>query len=67
MRDHLKHMSNIICELAKMGYELIDEQQVDDVICSLPNDWPHIKTVLSRTKYILTFKNIRQQLDLEEE
>ena len=38
MREHLRHMSNIVSELAEMGYELADEQQVYVMIHSLPND-----------------------------
>jgi len=45
--------------LTKMGYELTDEQQVHVMILSLPTDWDHIKMVLTRTKYIITFADIR--------
>ena len=50
-----------------MDYELTNEQQVHTVIRCLPNDWGYIKMILSRTKYILIFENIRQRLVLEEE
>ena len=56
-----------LVELAEMSYELNDEQQVHAVIRSLPNIWGHIKMVPSRTKYILTFQDIRWWLELEEE
>ena len=38
-REHLRHMPNMISELVKVGYKLTDEQAVDAVIHSLPNDW----------------------------
>jgi len=38
MREHLRHMSNMISELTDMSYELTDEQQVHAVVYSLPND-----------------------------
>jgi len=46
-REHQRHLSNMISKLVEMGYELTDEQQVDAVIRSLPNDWSYIKMVLS--------------------
>jgi len=67
MTEHLKHMPNMINEFAKMGYELTDEQQVHVVIHSLPNDWGHIKMILPRNNYILTFEDVRRRLRLEEE
>jgi len=50
-----------------MDYELTNEQQVHTVIRCLPNDWGYIKMILSRTKYILTFEDIRRRLELEDE
>ena len=38
MRQHLTVMSNMINELRVVGHEMIDEQQVQDVINSLPNN-----------------------------
>jgi len=60
-------MSNMISELAEMGYKLTNEQQVHVVICFLPNDWGHIKIVMSWTKYILTFEDIRRRFELGKE
>jgi len=54
-------------ELVEMDYESSNEQQVHVVICSLPNDWGHIKMVLSRTKCIITVEDIRRWLELEKE
>ena len=56
----LEAQSNMISELAKTSYELKDEQQVHDVICSLPNDLGHIQVVLSQTKYIVTLNDIKR-------
>jgi len=67
MREHLRHMSNMISELTEMDYKLIDEQQGHAVIHFLPNNWGHMKIVLSQTKYILNFQNIRRQFEVEEE
>jgi uncharacterized protein YjiS (DUF1127 family) len=36
MRQHLREMSNMISELKDAGHILIDEQQVQAVIRSLP-------------------------------
>ena len=44
-----------------MGYELTNEQQVH------ADDYNHIKKVLARTNYIITFEDIRRWLKLEEE
>jgi len=57
----------MISELAEMGYELTDEQQVHAVIRSFPNGWGQIKMVLSQTKDIVTFEDVGQQLEREEE
>ena len=38
MRQHLTVMSNMINELRVVGHEMIDEQQVQNVINSLPNN-----------------------------
>jgi len=40
-------MSNIISEFAEVAYQLPNKQQVRVVIRSLPNDYSHIKMVLS--------------------
>ena len=67
MRENLRHMSNMISDLAKMGYELTDAQQVHTMIHSLPNDRGHIKMVVSQATHTFTFEDIRQQLELEKE
>ena len=60
MREYLRYMSNMVSELAEIGYELTNKQQVHAAIRFLPNDWGHFKMVLSRIKYIVTFENIRR-------
>lgn len=37
------------------------------MIRSFPNDWGYTKMVLSRTKHVITFEDIRQRVELEEE
>ena len=36
MKKHLRQMSNMISELKDVGHTLTNEQQVQPVICSLP-------------------------------
>ena len=67
MREHLRYMSNMISELAKMGYDLTDEQQFHAVIRSLPSDLGHIKMALPQTMQILTFEDIRRRFELGKE
>ena len=35
-------ISNMISELKTIGHEMIDEQQVQTVIRSLPSNWDHM-------------------------
>ena len=67
MWEHLRRMPNMISELAEMGCELADEHPVHAMIHSLPKEWCYIKMVLSQTKYIVTFEDIRWWLKLKEE
>ena len=39
-------MSNMISELRAAGHEMTDEQQVQAVIHSFPNNWEHMRLTL---------------------
>ena len=60
-------MSDVISELAKMGYDLNDEQDVHVMILSLPNEWNHIKMVLCQSESVVTFEDVGQHLEVEKE
>ena len=54
MKKHLRHMLNMISELKHVGHTLIDEQQVQAVICSLSQSWEHVKMHLTHHESITT-------------
>ena len=59
-------MSNMISELKGADHELTDEQQVQDVIRSLPNAWEHIRINLTHNGNIRTFDDVARHVKLEE-
>ncbi|TXG60589.1 hypothetical protein EZV62_015162 [Acer yangbiense] len=65
MRQHLREMSNMIRELKSAGHTLIDEQQIQAVIRSLPNSWENMK--INMTHNIKTFDDISRHVELEDE
>ena len=65
MTKHLRQMSNMITELADAGHALTDEQQVQAVIRSLPNNWEHMKMHLTHNENIKTFDDAKRHLKLE--
>ena len=67
MRQHLREMSNMIRELKSAGHALTDEQQVQAVIRSLPNNWEHMKINMTHNDNIKTFDDIARHLELEDE
>lgn len=43
MRQHLRKMLNMICELKNVGHVLIDKQHVQAIIQSFPDNWEHMR------------------------
>ena len=48
-------MSNMISELRVAEHDMIDEQQVQFVIRSLPSNWEHVRVNLTHNENIKTF------------
>ena len=67
MKKHLRNMSNMISELKDAGHTLIDEQEVQVVICSLPNNWENMKMHLTQNEIIKTLEDAMRHLELEED
>ena len=57
----------MIIELKSVGHALTDEQQVQDVIQSLPYSWEHMKVNMTHNEIIKTFADIARHLELEDE
>ena len=55
-------MSNMISELKGAGHELTDEQQIQDVIRSLPNALEHLRINLTHNDNIKTFDDVAQHV-----
>ncbi|KAI9197988.1 hypothetical protein LWI28_008112 [Acer negundo] len=66
MRQHLREMSNMICELKSAGHSLTDEQQIQAVIRSLPNSWENMKINMTHNDNIKTFDDISRHVELED-
>ena len=60
-------MSNMISELKGAGHELIDKQQVQVVIRSLPYAWEHLRINLTHNDNIKTFDDVARHVELEED
>ena len=58
IKQHLRLMSNMIAQLKSAGHVLSDEQQVQAVIRSLPNNWEYLKVKLSHNDSIKTFSDV---------
>jgi gag-polypeptide of LTR copia-type/Zinc knuckle len=67
MRQHLREMSNMISELKDANHILTDEQQVQAVICSLPQTWEHMKVNLTHNDGIKTLNDAVRHLELEKD
>ena len=65
MRQQLRERSNMICELKAAGHILTDEQQVQEVIRSLPDSWLHMMVNMTHNESIRTFNDIEHHLELE--
>ncbi|KAI4297474.1 hypothetical protein L6164_037363 [Bauhinia variegata] len=67
MKQHLREMSNMICELKAASHVLSNEQQVQDVIRSLCASWEHMKVNLTHNENIITSDDVARHLELEDE
>ena len=67
IRQHLTVMSNMINELRAAGHEMIDEQQVKAVICSLPSHWKHMLVNFTHNDNIKTFDDVAHHVELEKD
>ena len=67
MKKQLRHMLNMITELKDAGHTLIDEQQVQAIIRSLPHSWEHMKMHLTHNANIRTLEDVMRHLELEED
>ncbi|KAH0748633.1 hypothetical protein KY290_027865 [Solanum tuberosum] len=60
-------MSNMIAQLKSIGHFLSDEQQVQAVIQSLPNNWEYLKVNLIHNDSIKTFSDVARHVEFEYE
>ena len=60
-------MSNMMSELRATGHEMIDEQQVQTVIRSLPSNWDHMCVNLTHNDNIKTFDDVARHVELKED
>ncbi|KAK2968288.1 hypothetical protein RJ640_016220 [Escallonia rubra] len=67
MSEHLRVMSNMIGKLRDVGYALIDEQQVRDVIRSLSVSWANMKQLSTSSENIKNFSDVSEHVILEAE
>ena len=67
MSQHLTVMSNMISELRVAGHEMINEQQVQAVIRSLPSNLKHMRVNLTHNDNIKTFDDVACHVELEED
>ncbi|TXG72586.1 hypothetical protein EZV62_001165 [Acer yangbiense] len=67
MRQHLGEMSNMIHELKFAGHSLTDEQQIQAMIRSLPNNWENVKINMTHNDNIKTFNDISHHVELEDD
>ena len=61
MKKNLRQMSNMISELKNVGHTLTNKQQVQVVICSLPQIWEHMKMHLIYNENIKTLEDCDAQ------
>ena len=60
-------MSAMVRELKVAGNNLTDEQQIQAVICSLPDSWEQMKLNMTHNESIQTLKDLSCHLELEAE
>ena len=67
MKQHLKEMKKMIRNIKTSEHVLIDEQQVEVVIKSLPKSWKHMAVNMTHNESVKTFDDIVCHLELESE
>ncbi|OMO72888.1 hypothetical protein COLO4_27409 [Corchorus olitorius] len=67
IRQHLQEMSNMMLELKIARHVLNDQQQVQDVVGSLPMGWEYMNAMLTHNDSIKTFANVQRHQELEED
>ncbi|KAH0675987.1 hypothetical protein KY285_023788 [Solanum tuberosum] len=60
-------MSNMMAQIKSVGHVPSDEQQVQAVIWSLPNNWEHLKANLTNNDSIKPFYDVARHVELEDE
>ena len=60
-------MPNMIAQFKSVGHVVSNEQQVQAVIWSLPNNWEHLKVNLTHNYSIKTFSDVECHVELEDE
>jgi hypothetical protein len=64
MKQHLRVMSIMICELKTAGNNLTDEHQVQAVIRSLPSSWETMSPKMKHNENIKSFDDVARHLEL---
>jgi hypothetical protein len=67
MQEHLRKMSAMVRELKATGNNLTDGQQIQAVICSLPDSWEQMKLNMTHNESIQTLEDLSRHLELEVE
>ena len=65
MTEHLRVMSGMIHQLNTVGHILMDGQQIQAVIRSLPESWTHMTQSLTHNVSIKMFADISHYVELE--
>ncbi|KAH9608251.1 hypothetical protein KSS87_014525, partial [Heliosperma pusillum] len=68
--EHLRVMSSMIRDLKAAGRDVPDEEQVVNVLRSLPSDteeWINFKLLMSHNKNIKTFNELAKHVEMEVE
>lgn len=60
-------MTNMISELKEVDKLMIDAQQIQVVIHSLPNTWEQMKIKTNHSEGLNTFEHVRRNIDFEED
>ena len=66
MQEHLRKMSAMVRELKAAGNNLIDEQQIQAVIRSLPDSWEQMKLNMTHNESIQTLRTCHVILSLRQ-
>lgn len=67
MRQHLRVMSNMIRELKNDGQIISNEQKIQAVLHSLPENWDHMNVQITLNVNVKIFEDISRHLELEDE